>query len=351
MIPNIYHYDYKLLAILPILLLLAALYFIPSIKMGVDFMGGTLVSAEQVDSIDAPALKQALEEKGFNAEVSVFEALAGKKVEIKVETPAYLYEASSLYKDSLSLIDQVSEAQVKNEVGPREELNKKANALFRIAGGSKNAESITNLNDLKDTISDAYREIEIGYEQKIRATVSQFIPAEKLSVQSVSPALSSQFFSAAMNAAILAAVLSIVTVYLFFRRIIPSLAVLIGAACDIVLALGAMGLFGIPLSLASFAALLMLVGFSLDTDMVLTNRMIKRRGDPKEKAFDALQTGVTMSLTAIGSFLVLFAVSQITHISVYYQISAVALAGLVGDLFATWGINAVIMLLHAEGKI
>ena len=36
------------------------------------------------------------------------------------------------------------------------------------------------------------------------------------------------------------------------------------------------------------------------------------------------------------------------RITTYYDISAVALAGLIGDLFATWGINAVTMLWYVE---
>jgi len=100
--------------------------------------------------------------------------------------------------------------------------------------------------------------------------------------------------------------------------------------------------------LPSFAALLMLVGFSLDTDVLLTTRLVKRKGDPRENAFDAMKTGMTMSFSAMVAFLVLFAVSMITHIAVYYEISAVALAGLVGDVFATWGLNAVMVLWYKE---
>ena len=137
---------------------------------------------------------------------------------------------------------------------------------------------------------------------------------------------------------------------LFFRVVVPSAAVIIGATCDIIIALGAMGLFGIPLTLPSFAALLMLVGYSLDTDILLTMRMLKRRGDPRDKAHDAMKTGLTMSLTAIIAFATLFALAYFTHIRTYYEISAVALAGLVGDMIATWGINAVMLLWYVEKK-
>ena len=77
-------------------------------------------------------------------------------------------------------------------------------------------------------------------------------------------------------------------------------------------------------------------------------RMLKRRGDPREKAHHAMKTGLTMSATAMIAFGGLFLLALLTHIPTYYQISAVALAGLVGDVFATWGINAVLLLWHVE---
>ena len=57
-----------------------------------------------------------------------------------------------------------------------------------------------------------------------------------------------------------------------------------------------------------------------------------------------------MSTTAMVAFLALFVLSMLTHIPTYYEIAAVALAGLVGDLFATWGINAVMVLHYKESK-
>jgi preprotein translocase subunit SecF len=171
-----------------------------------------------------------------------------------------------------------------------------------------------------------------------------------ISIQTVSPSLSTHFIESAIQVVLVSAVLSIAFVFFFFRTLVPSAAVIIGALADVVIAMGAMGLFGIPLTLSSFAALLMLIGFSLDTDILLTMRMLKRKGDSREKAHDAMKTGLTMSIAAIVSFGVLFALSVLTHIPTYYEISAVALAGLFGDMFATWGINAVMLLWYVEKK-
>jgi preprotein translocase subunit SecF len=63
-----------------------------------------------------------------------------------------------------------------------------------------------------------------------------------------------------------------------------------------------------------------------------------------------MKTGLTMSIMAIIAFSALFLLASVTHIPIYYEISAVALAGLVGDTFATWGINGVIILHYVEKR-
>ena len=162
--------------------------------------------------------------------------------------------------------------------------------------------------------------------------------------------MSERFIEKASSAVLYSAIISVILVFILFRSMVPSIAVVVGAASDILIALGGMGLFGIPFTLPALAALLMLIGFSLDTDILLTMRVLKRSGDPRENAFDAMKTGMTMSVAAIVAFAVLFLLASFTHIATYYEISSVALAGLVGDLFATWGINAVIILFYLERK-
>jgi preprotein translocase subunit SecF len=141
-----------------------------------------------------------------------------------------------------------------------------------------------------------------------------------------------------------------ITVYIMFRDVYPTVTILIGVLFDVLFALGAMGLLGIPLSLASIAAILMLVGYSVDTNILLTIRVLKRGfNNPRDSAHDAMKTGLMLTFTGILSFLALFMVSQITNIATYQTISLVVLFGLFGDLFATWLLNAVLILHRAEG--
>ena len=199
-------------------------------------------------------------------------------------------------------------------------------------------------------MTSSYSQVYALYQESISKPIDKYVTYQSISVQTVSPVLSTHFIEKALDVVMFSAVLSVILVFLFFRTIVPSIAVLTGALSDVTIAMGAMGLFGIPLTLQSFAALLMLIGFSLDTDILLTTRMLKRKGDLRENAYEAMKTGLTMSVMAIVAFLALFVLSVVMHIPTYYEISAVALAGLVGDMFATWGINGVMVLWYAERR-
>jgi len=358
-LPNIYKGNYKMLVIFPIILLAIALYFIPSIKMGVDFQGGTLITLSAKESVGAEDLQAKLRGEGMEATVRVFSTTLGYSIEIEVPQSKSLVRAEELKGQFNTLLPQVSNLEVntyQNASRSSEYEAKKAgldavaDSMFALINKSRASMNITGTNDLQKRFADAYSEVYSGYERSISEPINKHVSYESMSVQTVSPVLSARFIDSILKIAVWAAVLSTILVFAFFRSVVPSIAVLAGAACDVVIAMGGMGLFGIEFTLASFAALLMLVGFSLDTDILLTTRMLKRKGDPRENAHDAMKTGLTMSGAAIVAFGALFILSIVTHIPTYYEISAVALCGLFGDTFATWCLNGVLMLHHMEGK-
>ncbi len=359
MLPNIYKGDYRMLAALPLLMIAASLFFIPSIKMGVDFQGGTIITLSLAKSADAADLQAQLQAEGLDAAVRVFPTAVGYRAEIEVPQSPDLVKADELkgkFNDILPEVAYLEVATLQNSsnneayLAKKAELDSIADELFLLAKKSRASMNISGTNDLQKEFNDAYSQVYSAYQESISGPINRHIEYDSISVQTVSPALSSHFIDIATNVVILAIVLSFILVFVFFRSVVPSIAVLTGALADIVIALGAMGLFGVPLTLASFAALLMLLGFSLDTDILLTTRLLKRKGDPRENAFDAMKTGLTMSVMAMIAFGALFILASVTHIPTYYEISAVALAGLVGDMFATWGINGVLILHHVEGK-
>jgi preprotein translocase subunit SecF len=358
-IPNIYKGDYRILLAPPLLLILVSLLFIPNIKPGVDFRGGTLITLSMNQSIDAAVLQAQLMDEGLDAKVRAFQTPMGYKAEIEVPQSPDLVLAEELKGNFSSLMAEVSRLEVlsyqnssyeANYTARKAELDALADRMFALAKTNRSNLTINGLNDLEKRTSESYSRVYLLYQESISKPINRHVSYQSISVQSVSPVLSTHFIEKALNVVVFSAVLSIILVFLFFRSIVPSIAVLTGALSDVIIAMGAMGLFGIPLTLQSFAALLMLIGFSLDTDILLTTRILKRKGDLRENAFDAMKTGLTMSVMAIVAFASLFVLSLVMHIPAYYEISAVALAGLVGDMFATWGINGVMILWYAERR-
>lgn len=355
---KMYGGNYKLIVIAPLLLVLISLYFIPKIEFGVEFKGGTLISLSLDNLTTKEELSQNLANEGILATVRVFETASGTaKAEIELAHSKQLADADEKKNKFNSKIDSLFELEYKASVNSsyvseylesKKEINAIANEMFVAAQLNKKAEDFENLNMLKKEFSTAYNKIYVDYREGISTVLNKYVSYSNISVQSVSPLLSVHFLEKAFWTVVYSIVLCLIFVFVFFRAAIPSIAVLSGALGDMLIALGAMGFFGIPFTLASFAALLMLIGFSLDTDILLTMRMLKRGGAPEEKAADAMSTGVTMSISAIIAFTVLLALAYATHIPTYYEIAGVAVAGLIGDLFTTWGINAVLMIWYMK---
>ncbi|MDI9623790.1 MAG: protein translocase subunit SecF [Methanothermobacter sp.] len=144
-----------------------------------------------------------------------------------------------------------------------------------------------------------------------------------------------------------------ITVLIVFRNLVPSLAVIMAAACDIIIALGGMSLFKVPLSLASIGAILMLIGYSVDTDILLTTRVLKqRKGKITERAIGAIKTGLTMSAAAIASMSALYIVTVflIPEAEVLSNIAAVLIIGLSADILTTWFMNLGILRWYLEAR-
>ena len=139
-----------------------------------------------------------------------------------------------------------------------------------------------------------------------------------------------------------------VVVFIAFRKLLPSLTVVFAGVADITITAACMNIFGIELSLATTAALLMLIGYSVDSNILLTSKVLKRQGNLAEKMEGAFRTGFIMTSTTFCAILAMFIVSLIGNVPTLYTISAVLLIGLITDLIFTWGFNAGMLRLYAE---
>ncbi|MFA5382104.1 MAG: hypothetical protein WC356_02985 [Candidatus Micrarchaeia archaeon] len=365
-LPNIYERDYKKLIILPIVLVLISLFFIPQIKVGIDFKGGSVITLYSDAEVENNVLEQELLTSNILVRnIKQVQTTFGNVIEIEIESDPNIARAEELRRDFSNKIENVSRLEsyisqsnitnqsLINEYNKeRQEVNLIVDEIFRLSGyTNKTAEQAESANELKELFTDEYLNVKTNYEDKIDTILKKHVDYTSITVDVVSPNLSSKFIEKAVFVTIIAIFFAVILAFIVFRDPIPSLIVMTGAAADIIICLGAMGLFQIPFTLPSFAALLMMLGFSLDTDMLLTMRVLKQQeGTAKERTFETMKTGITMSLTDFIAFVTLFILATLTNISTYNEIAAVTICGLIGDVIATWLFNAVILLYYLEKK-
>ena len=141
-LPNIYKGDYRVLVVPPLLLILVSLIFIPNIKPGVDFLGGTLVSLSLNQSVDASDLQAKFLQEGLQSTVQVFQTPTGYTAEIEVPQSPDLVKAEALKVNFTSLMTEVSQLEVlsyenqsyeANYTAKKAELDSLADQMFALA--------------------------------------------------------------------------------------------------------------------------------------------------------------------------------------------------------------------------
>ncbi len=282
---------YKYYILIPLTLAVIALFLVPTIPKGVDITGGTSISVIVPTSVNVTA----------NQVKSALSGLNLKNLQVSIaENP--------LNNQKMYMIEY------------------------------SNVETQLNSTNLVATIKDKLSSL-LGVNPK------------DINVQEIGPAIGRTFWNSSIRALILAFIFMASVVFITFKEIAPSTYVVSAAMLDVLYALMGMAIFRIPLSLATMAALLMLVGYSVDTDILLTTRVLKRRnGSLDERVLGAMKTGVTMSGTTIGALSVMVVASWILHIQTLMFIGATLVFGLVGDLISTWLMNAVILKWWVERK-
>jgi preprotein translocase subunit SecF len=179
------------------------------------------------------------------------------------------------------------------------------------------------------------------------AAVAQFtgISKEGMSIETFGSRLSDNFFQQLLVGLLVAFLFMGSVVFLYFKDFVPSIAVMLAAGSDIIITLAIVNVLGIKLSTAGIAAFLMLIGYSVDTDILLTIRVLKQKEDGPlhERIYGSLKTGGLMTITAIvavGTVLVF------TNSDVLFQIMLILFIGLFVDLMTTWVQNVAILRWH-----
>lgn len=288
-IKNFYETKYKLLMIIPILLLVASIISIgiqtyttgDFLHRGVSLKGGSTITLSQIGETDLNELESFLKEKYPSSEVSLRTiSVAGKVTGIAID----------------------SDLQEKDQI----------DAFIKTLG------------------------------EKIDLEKNQY------GVEVMGAALGASFFKQAGIALIISFLMMGIVVIAYFRIWIPSLAVILCAFSDIVVTMAIFNLTGMKLSTAGVAAFLMLIGYSIDTDILLTSRVLHRKeGTVMDRIYSSISTGMTMTITTITVVTVALIFVQSESIR---QIMLIVMIGMFVDMIMTWIQNVGILRLYLEKK-
>jgi len=214
--------------------------------------------------------------------------------------------------------------------------------------------SVTSLKSLTGNQIVGYTfEIETGVSIDKATAAIEKVTGIKLNVgdyttEDVSSSLGQTFFKSMIYAIIVAFISMSIVVFVYFRIPIPSLAVILAGFSTLIGTMAVMNLLGFKLSTGAIAALLMLIGYSVDTDVLLSTRVLKRKeGSVVERVRSSVKTGLTMQITAIAALSTLLFVTQA---AILKQIASILVIGLIFDILNTWIQNVGILRWYCEKK-
>ncbi len=169
------------------------------------------------------------------------------------------------------------------------------------------------------------------------------------SVQTIGPVLGSDFFKQALIVLAFSFLFMAITVFVMFRNHVPSIFMILTVLADLTETVVLMQIIGIKLSLATFAALLLLIGAAVGDNVMFTTRLLK--GSPKD--YDAIikrsfKTGMTMFGTVQVAFVSLLLISGSAVIT---QIAAISIIGGTLDIMNSWAMNLGLLMLYIKRKI
>lgn len=174
---------------------------------------------------------------------------------------------------------------------------------------------------------------------------------ENSSVQITGSSLGKSFSSQLFKALIIAFIFMATVVFIIFRNFVPSLLVIFAGVGDILTSLTYASITGMHIGTAGIAAFLMLIGYSIDTDILLTTRMLKRKEKHiSQRMLESFKTGIMMTIISLAVMLIaaFFVISPELK-----QIFVIMSVGLIADIIFTWCFNAPALRIYLEktGKV
>lgn len=332
-IKEFYEKKYKILMIIPIILLIGALLQITFqtintgdfVKKGISLSGGVSFSATIENEIDIIELETNIQNSYPDNEINVREL-----TDSKGKMNGFIIEAD---------IDGTDTEAVNNFVeivtGHHQIPNK--DYTLEVMGSSLG----------KSFFTETLRILFVAFLAMAMVVFLLFGEGFKFKTISAILTVFASIFIMFFNSRtldIIAYIIGLYLIYLYFSKSLPSIAVIQAAFSDIFITLAIFNLLGFKLSTSGVAAFLMLIGYSVDSDILLSTKVLKtKQGNVMSRIYEAMKTGLMMSFTTIIAITIGLIFSQSEVIS---QIMVILLIGLLVDLLFTWILNVGLLRIY-----
>ena len=221
---------------------------------------------------------------------------------------------------------EISEEQVKNALNVELVTRKISNLASGQGSGI-----IIEVSDLTS------EELKNRLETNLNLELTQ----ENFSMEETGPRLGQAFYRQLLTAVLFAFILMGITVFITFRTFAPSIAVIAAAFMDIVITIAVANLLGMSFSTAGIVGILSVIGYSVDTDILLTTWAIrKKEGTLFDRMYHSMKTGLTMVICAAAVMVIGMLVSNSQVIKEMFTIIFIAL---IVDIFSTYFTNTGIL--------
>ncbi len=332
---ELYDKYYKIALIIPVMILILSLGYLFNfshqngdiIKKDISLTGGTSIQVNAKTDINA--LKSALNDKFSDVSISsISDILTGEQVAVIIETRAQP--------------DQII-PEIENYFG------------FKL--DAKNS----SIEFTGSTIGEGFYKqlmLAVFFAFLFMGTVVFFIFSNNKKIKYLLIFLSLIppilfFFTKSISltqAFVISGIILLISIYFYIKYSIPSMAVVFAAFADIVMTVATVDLLGMEVSTAGIVAFLMLIGYSVDTDILLTTRVLRHKGySINSRIFGAFKTGITMTLTAL-AVVVIGLILTSSFSDVLKQIFTILTIGLLFDILNTWLTNASMVKWYVNHK-
>lgn len=190
------------------------------------------------------------------------------------------------------------------------------------------------------TISDA--------KEKLSNLTDKVITENDFSMGYQSASIASSFFNEFGIIILISFTLMGLVALYYFKSPINALTTAFATLTNIIVVVGMMNLLKEPLSVPGIGAILMLLGLSTDTDILLASNLVNKSvKESVEKLRRIFMTELTISIAAITNALVIY---LLTGIDVIRSIALILLIGTIADLMSTIFFSSGLMIMYNEWR-